>query len=210
MLRIASPRRLLLLVALAACSRGETPEVSRHAAIVPEEGGHPLSMALGDSLQLKAHRYLCHYDVCELEEHSERPLWDVDTTGLDISATGLVRARRAGRFEVRLRLGRFDRVDTVAVLPPVARLDWTARPTELFVGDTLRIAILARDSTGRVVGQLTLTQFNGGTGRAGEVVSYADDGFTVIWMDRPGRLELVGRLAHRTDTLRVEVQARAP
>lgn len=74
----------------------------------------------------------------------------------------------------------------------------------------LRIAVLARDSSGRVIGQLTLQGHSRGTGRSGEVLSYDDDGYTVIFIDQPALVELVGRLAHRTDTLRIAAVARPP
>lgn len=96
------------------------------------------------------------------------------------------------------------------MLPPVKDLGWTSRPARLYVGDTLRIAVLARDSSGLVIGQLTLQGHTSGTGRSGEVLSYDDHGYTVLLIDQPGLVELVGRLAHRTDTLRIEAVTRPP
>ena len=184
--------------------------LTHHVGIVPAEGGHPLVMALGDELQLVAHRYRCHYDVCTIEDSKQTPRWAVESSGLSISTTGAVRARRPGGFAVRVRLGSRTGRDSVRVLPPVKDLGWTTRPARVSVGDTLRIAVLARDSSGRVVGRLTLQGHSRGTGRSGEVLTYDDHGYTVLLVDQPGLVELVGRLAHRTDTLRIEALARSP
>lgn len=198
---------LWLLVPACASAQRDRP-LSRHVGIVPEQGGHPLVMAVGDGLQLLAHRYRCHYDVCEIEETRLQPQWIVTSAAITISPTGLVRAQRPGQYPIRVRLGGRSGNDTIRVLPPVKDLAWTRHPSRLYVGDTLRIAVLARDSLGRVLGQLTLAEHDGGTGRSGEVVSYADRGFTVLYIDRPGTVQLVARMAHRTDTLRIDAVVR--
>lgn len=199
---------VLWLLASGVAHAQREKELSIHVGIVPERGGHPLVMALGDDLQLVAHQYRCHYDVCEIDAIPERAQWTASAAAISISGTGLVRARTPGVHTVRVRLGDRSGQDSVRVLPPVKDLAWTSRPRQLHVGDTLRIAILARDSTGNVVRQLTLSEHSRGTGRSGDVLSYDDNGFTVLYIDQPGVVELVGRLAHRTDTLRIEAVAR--
>ncbi len=197
---------LALHTAVAQAQRGGP--LTHHVGIVPAQGGHPLVMALGDELQLVAHRYRCHYDVCTIEKTNQTPRWVSESSSLSISTTGTVRADRPGVFPVRVRLGRLTGRDEVRVLPPVKDLGWTSRPVKLYVGDTLRIAVLARDSSGQVIGRLTLQGHNRGTGRSGEVLSYDDNGYTVLYIDQPGLVELVGRLGHRSDTLRISAVAR--
>ncbi|MES2305714.1 MAG: DUF2911 domain-containing protein [Gemmatimonadota bacterium] len=197
---------LAVLLSLATPAQ-RTAQVSEHIAIVPLHGGDPLVIAAGDALPLRVDPYRCYGDVCERLPRAGAAMWSAVGVGIFVSPRGVVHAKQPGRFLVRARLGGRMATDSIRVLPPVKSLGWTAHPRRLFVGDTLRIATLALDSSNAVVGQLTLSEHSG-SGGATEVVSYADNGSTVLYIARPGPIALVGRLAHRSDTLHLEAIAR--
>jgi len=155
--------------------RTESAERSHHAAIQPMAGG-PLVMALGDSLAIIVNAYDCHGDVCLRQETSARPRFVSQSPSLQVSANGVLRARTTGVFRIAAELNA-DRVqDSVLVLPPVKDLIWTVHPDSVFVGDTLHIGVMARDSAGKVVRLLGVVQHGGTVGNAGEVQ----------WWDRGG------------------------
>ena len=174
----------------------------RHADIVPEHGGE-LLMALGDALRVRAHTYTCYYDVCTIEAGGGRPQWTTNRRALAVSNGGVVRAARAGSFALSVRFRGFSASRAVRVLPPVRNLTWSSRPVSMFVGDTLHIGLIARDSGGQVVHRFGASEHQGGTDRSGEILWWDHDGLSGVLVNRPGLIVLVGYLAHRSDTIRI-------
>ena len=193
-------RTFALVVRVAGAARApRSAATSRHAAILPRTGG-ALVMALGDTLALVAHRYRCCVDVCVLRPDVQKLAWTSQSSALDVLRGGFAVPRRAGIHRLRCRVGGQIVRDSIRVLPPVRRLAWIAHPETLYVGDTLRIAVLARHSAGRTIGPLGVTAHIPGTG---EMQWFDRDGYAASFVDQPGMVTLVGRLAHRVDTLRI-------
>jgi hypothetical protein len=196
-------RTTTLMVAVAGAVRAQrSGATSRHAAILPRAGG-ALVMALGDTLALVAHRYRCYGDVCVLRPEAAKTVWTSRSPMLDVLRGGFAVPRRAGIHRLRVRVGDQIARDSIRVLPPVTSLAWSAHPDTLYVGDTLRVALLARDSAGRTIAPLGVTAHIRGIGASGEMQWFDINGYAALFVDQPGMVTLVGRLAHRADTLRI-------
>lgn len=194
---------LTVLMAVAGAVRAQrSAAITRHAAILPRTGG-ALVMALGDTLALVAHRYRCHFDTCMLRPEPAKIVWTSRSPTLDVLRGGFAVPRRAGIHRLRARVGDQIARDSIRVLPPVTSVAWSAHPDTLYVGDTLRVALLARDSAGRTIAPLGVTAHIRGTGASGEMQWFDRDGYAALFVDKPGMVKLVGRLAHRVDTLRI-------
>jgi hypothetical protein len=202
---------VLTLMGIPAEGRAQrTPSTTRHAAITLAEWGGPLVMALGDTLALRANVYECHGDFCMLETPKGPAQFRSHAAALQVTASGTVRATRTGLYAVSATIGEYTARDSVRVLPPVKDLVWSVHADTVFVGDTLHIGIVARDSSGATVRRLGVVQIGGGTGTAGEMLRWDQDGRSTLYVNRSGIIEVVGVLAHRVDTLRLPAIVRPP
>jgi Bacterial Ig-like domain (group 2) len=174
--------------------------------------GGPALLAVGDSLSLSFHRYLCAGgDDCDLwvpdSVPTAQPRWQSSNLSVaTIDRAGRVFGRTNGSATILAIAGRDTARVTVRVLPPVKDIRFAKLPRIPRVGDTLRVVAIARDSGGRTVARIAAVTHIMGTGSTGEVGWQDGSGRTRVFIDHPGLLVLVARLAHRTDTLRVRVK----
>lgn len=168
-------------------------------------------LAAGDTIRLRVHREECFGDECSrMGSESDVRNWrSTNAAVATVNATGLLSGLGTGTTIVRATTARGTVSAEVHVLPPVRDIEWNIRQRSAFVGDTLRISVLARDSAGRIVARMVPAEHHSGTGYAGTVVGWdIERGVVVIVLDRPGQLLLVAQLANRTDTLRIEAKPR--
>jgi hypothetical protein len=206
-MRLLTRAFALLLTVAEAIGAQRQAGIRRHTAILPRDGG-ALPMALGDSLPLVAHRYRCTGDVCVLLPRARIVMWASLSPRLIVLRSGVAVPQSAGTHRLEARVGGHVVRDSIRVLPPVASIGWSAHAATLNVGDTLRVAVLARDSAGRTIGRLGVSAHIRGTGASGEMLFFDQDGYAALYVDQPGVVTLIGRLAHRVDTLRVPAVGR--
>jgi hypothetical protein len=197
---------VVLAAPLAARSVQERMQTSIDVAV----GGPPI-LATGDTLALVVRRYRCIGDVCDLVGPLSGPVrWTSSAPRvLHVDTNGILRGRSAGRAKVTGRSASGPLSVDVRVLPPVRTLGWSPLPRVLRAGDTIRVAVIARNAAGGVVARLAPVAHIGGTGAAGQVLwlpAGSDAASTRVYLDRPGTLVLVARLADRVDTLRARVR----
>ncbi|MSR06739.1 MAG: hypothetical protein EXR93_06720 [Gemmatimonadetes bacterium] len=175
--------------------------------IEPEEGGNAI-LAAGDSLAFTVDSSECHGDVCDSNRFNPAAFaWSVEPAeAATIDARGMLRARRAALLLLTARGRGRTLEDSARVYPPIAFLGWVGKPGTANTGDTLRVSVVARDSAGVEIARLPANTIMGGTGMSGELLDWGGPGPTVVWLDKPGNLMLVARLAHRWDTLRLVVK----
>jgi hypothetical protein len=198
---------LLILVPLAQAS------AQRHVLTIDTPTDGMRILASGDTIRLRLHREECSGDVCQrLAGAPVVVSWQSNSdTVASVSASGLLTGRSPGTCVVTASTAAGTGTGSVRVLPAVRDIVWSTRQRFARVGDTLHVSVLARDSAGRVVARIAPDAHIGGTGKSGVVVNWDTEGGTaVIFVDRPGLLVLAGRLAHRTDTLRIEARRDQP
>jgi hypothetical protein len=212
-------RRMLIVIVLSlleifgARAPFRTVQPERVSVSIDVVVGGPAIMAAGDTLSLAVRRYRCIGDVCDLiGPHAGRIEWTTSAPRVaTVDARGVARGRSAGRARITARSTSGVSSVDVRVVPPVRDLAWTSLPAELRVGDTIAVAVLARGAGGQIVARLVPVAHIRGTGASGEVLWPPSDievPATRVYLDRPGLLVLVGRLADRVDTLRRNVRAR--
>lgn len=185
-------------------------EITYHYNVIPVDRGHPM-LAAGDTMSFQVDSSECHGDVClsgTLPQSEFR--WSVSAPGVATvdPERGLVRALEAGVLVLSAKsTGAREAQDTIRVYPPVTRLDWVPQPTSAVAGDTLRVAVVARDKSGGEVARLPAHSILGGTGGSGELLDWGGATPTTVWLNGPGILTLVARLANRWDTLRITVDS---
>jgi hypothetical protein len=193
--------------AASALAQPQTPARSSHIAVESEFDGR-LLLAAGDRLRLVAYHYDCVGDDCMIRQRVAVERWESRSPAIaSVQADGVVRGLAAGHAIIVVHTAARSDTAAVVVLPPVKTLSWSTNGRSARVGDTLRIAAVARDSSGRIVARIGAAAHIRGTGMSGEVLSFDDHGYTVLKVDAPGLLVLAARLAHRTDTLRMTVAA---
>jgi hypothetical protein len=200
---------LVTLVAPLAASLVHQQERVR-ASIDVIVGGPPI-LAAGDTLALVVRRYRCVGDVCDMLGPESGPVrWTSSAPAIvRVDSNGILRGRLAGRARITGRSASGSLSVDVHVLPAVRTLRWAPLPRELRAGDTITVAVIARNAAGRVVGRIAPVAHIGGTGAAGQVLwpaAGSDASSTRVYLDRPGMLVLVARLADRVDTLRARVR----
>jgi Bacterial Ig-like domain (group 2) len=172
--------------------------------------GGPALLAVGDSLSLSFHRYLCAGGGdCDLfvpdPTPAAPPHWQSSNPAVvTIDRAGRLCGQRNGSATISAIAGGDTARATVRVLPPVKDIRFAPLARIPRVGDTLRVVVIARDSAGRTVARIAPVAHLSGTGATGEV-AWRGSVTTSVFIGHPGLLVLVARLAHRTDTLRVRV-----
>lgn len=153
----------LVAVGVMACHRAARvePWPPPHFRVYPSSDGRielefnaPALLAAGDSMVLNVRRFHCHLDACSGAAENWRPgaHWEVDRPEIaSVSASGRLLALRAGWVWVTITKGDTVLRRHLEVMKPVASLTWEPLIAHAFVGDTIRMRAVARDSAGRVV-----------------------------------------------------------
>ncbi len=183
----------------------QTP--SRTLALRPAVGG-PAALAVGDTLPLTIDSVTCRGDECEDTPQPARDfVWSVvPAQAATVTDRGVVHAIADGSVRVRAQRAVRTAELSLRVYPPVGHLAWEPRPLTARVGDTLRLAVVARDQQGRAIAHLpAASALWQGEKASGQVIDWGGPGPVVVWVTRAGEITLVARLASRADTLRVHV-----
>jgi hypothetical protein len=204
-------RRALALLVVAGCGAHPPEEGVSRSFSIRVEGEGLLYMAVGDSLKLGIDSTECHGDFCLAALLETAPFrWSTDAPEVaSIDGGAVLRAHRPGWATIAARDGGRRASDSVRVLPPVASIGWRPWHRAAAVGDTLRVSVVALDSAGSEVARLPVHSHLRGTGRSGQMLDWGGATPAAFWLDSAGSFLLVARLAHRWDTLRVPVYARA-
>lgn len=165
----------------------------------------PALLAAGDSTQLDVARSHCHRDACFGNSESWRTgaRWEVDRPEIaSVSKLGRLVARRPGWVWVTMAKGDTVLRRHLEVMRPVASLTWEPRILHAFVGDTLWMRAIARDSAGREVRAIP------GSGSRGCDVGSAFFGGGSLVPSGPGPCEVEAVLGARVAVAKFVVEAR--